>query len=75
MLLTLGDRLVGGVDDPLVVDAIGGKVLQAVGDARGAAFLHRGRQHLLEQASAFPGTKLQEHVQALLGDSSPLDFC
>lgn len=75
LLLTLGDRLVGGVDDPLVVYAIGGKVLQAVGDARGASLLHRGRQHLLEQASRIPETKLQERVQALLGDSSPLNFC
>lgn len=75
MLLILGDGVVGGVDDPLTVYAIGWRVLQSVGDARSSSFLCRGRQHLLKQASAFPGAKLQQRLQALLGDSLLLDFC
>lgn len=69
MLLILGDGVVGGVGDPLMVYAIGWRVLQAAGDARSSAFRRRGRQHLLQQANALPEAKLSRRIAALVGES------
>jgi tetratricopeptide (TPR) repeat protein len=66
LLLVLGERQVGGVDDPLLVYAICTQILRATADPRAEVIAKRGRQHLLAQGALHPELPLSKRVHKLL---------
>jgi predicted ATPase/DNA-binding SARP family transcriptional activator len=66
MLYILGERRVGGVDDPVTIYAIILQVLAATGDARVGAIAERACTHLLEQAARSARPTLETRVRQVL---------
>ena len=66
LLLILGERQVGGVDDPLLVYAVCTQVLRAVADPRAEMIAARGCRHLLAQGAQHPELSLSSRVCKLL---------
>jgi len=67
LLLVLGERQIGGVDDPLVIYAICTQVLRATADPRADAIAKLGCRHLLAQGARHPHLPLSRRVHELLG--------
>ena len=67
ILLILGDRQIGGVDDPLLVYAICVQVLRSTADPRADALARLGCQHLLHQGATHPDSPLSMRVRQWLG--------
>ena len=67
ILLIMGERAIGGVDDPLLVYASCIHVLRAAADPRADVIARLGCRHLLAQGAMHPALSLSTRAQQLTG--------